>query len=83
MGDEIRKIPIALDGAGTVVQTANLLTQYHLISLEHLQRAAHERFNLAIAQGDPTPPHVSQQEFLAQQQMMLTRKFFTRRLIAA
>ena len=55
MGDEMQKTPIAWDGAGTVVQTANLLTQYHLISLEHLQRAAHERFNLAILQGDPIP----------------------------
>ena len=39
-----------------MVQTANLLTQYHLISLRHLQLEAHVRFNLAIAQGDPIPP---------------------------
>ena len=83
MGDEMRKIPIAWDGAGTVVQTANLLTQYHLFLLEHLQRAAHVRLNLAIAQGDPIPPHLSQQESLAQQQLMTRRKVFTRRLIAA
>ena len=51
----MQKTPIAWDGAGTVVQTANLLTQYHLISLEHLQCAAHERFSLAILQGDPIP----------------------------
>ena len=55
MGDEMRKIPIAWDGADTVVQTTNLPTQYHLILPEHLQRASHERFNLAISQGDPIP----------------------------
>ena len=55
MGDEMRKIPIEWDGTGTVTRTANLLSQYHLITLEDLQRASHARFNTSIAQNDPIP----------------------------
>ena len=38
-----------------MTKTANLLSQYHLIKLEHLQRASHARFNIPIAQADPIP----------------------------
>ena len=55
MGDETRKIPIVWDGTGNVTRTANLLSRYHLITLEHLQRASHARFNKPIAQNDPIP----------------------------
>ena len=52
MGDKMRKAPITWDGTGTVTATANLLTQYHLVLLKHLQQTAHKRFNIKIGSTD-------------------------------
>jgi len=55
MGEIITKVPIAYANDGTVTKTANMLSQYHLITLDDVQRFAHSRFNNPIAIGDPIP----------------------------
>ena len=56
MGDVISKIPTQFNADGTVKSTANLLTQYHRITLKNLQRAAIARYNVALAIADPILP---------------------------
>ena len=55
MGDEISKIPTQFNLDNTVKSTANLLTQYHQITLKNVQRAAIARYNVALAVADPVP----------------------------
>ena len=45
MGDVISKIPNQFNADGTVKLTANLLTQYHRITLKNVQRASIARYN--------------------------------------
>ena len=56
MGDVISKIPNQFNADGTVKSTANLLTQYHRITLKNVQRASIARYNMALAVADPIPP---------------------------
>ena len=56
MGDVISKIPTQFNTDGTVKLTANLLTQYHRITLENVQRAAIAQYNVALAVADTIPP---------------------------
>ena len=58
MGDVISKIPTHFNADGTVKSPANLLTKYHRITLENVQRAAIARYNVALSVSDliPTPP---------------------------
>ena len=51
MGKVITKIPIEYAADGYVTKTANLLTQYHQITLEDMQRSPHKHFNTPIAIG--------------------------------
>lgn len=55
MGEVITKVPTEYANDGTVIKSANLLSQYHLLTLDDVQRAAHNRFNTPIASGDPIP----------------------------
>ena len=56
MGDLISKIPTQFNADGTVKSTANLLTQYHQITLENVHCAAIAQYNVALAIVDPIPP---------------------------
>ena len=58
MGTVVTKIPTEWDAAGNATEHANLLTQYQGLSLVQVQRAAHRRYNTAIAANDliPTAP---------------------------
>ena len=55
MGEVITKVPIEYANDGTITKTANLLSQYHQVTLDSVQRAAHKHFNVHIANGDPIP----------------------------
>ena len=55
MGEVITKIPIEYAADGTVTKTANLLSQYHQVTLENVQRAAHKHFNIPVANGAVIP----------------------------
>ena len=55
MGKVITKLPIEYANDSTVTKTANLLLQYHLVTLKDVQQAAHKNFNIQIANGDPIP----------------------------
>ena len=83
MRDKMRKIPIEWDGLGNVTRTATLLTQYHLITLNHLQRASHARFNTPIAQTNPIPAAPFMARTLAPATVEDDKNFFTRKLSAA
>jgi hypothetical protein len=48
-------IPVEFNGDGSVKTTKNLLTQYHSITLEDCQRAAHARYANKLNPGDPIP----------------------------
>ena len=56
MGDVISKIPTNFNADGTVKSTANLLTQYHQITLENVQCVASSQYNVDLAVADPIPP---------------------------
>ena len=56
MGNVVTKLPIAHNPDGTVMTTANLITQYQKMTIENLQRAAFVRYNIALALGAPIPP---------------------------
>ncbi len=59
MGPVMTNIPIQFSADGsTITKSADLLTQYHQVQLEHLQRAAHEIFDTAITHNAdiPAPP---------------------------
>ena len=56
MGDVISKIPTQFNADGTVKSTANILTQYHRITLENVQRATIAQYNMTLAVADPIPP---------------------------
>ena len=56
MGAVVSKVPFEYEGDGvTVRKTANLLSQYHQLSLENLQRSAHAYFNTTLAVGTAIP----------------------------
>ena len=55
MGEVITKVPTEYANDGTIAKTANLLSQYHQVTLDSVQRAAHNHFNIHIANGDPIP----------------------------
>ena len=55
LGNIVRAVPIRWNANGSVKLTANILTQYHQISLEDVQRAAFGRFHEPIAPGNPIP----------------------------
>ena len=54
-GNVIRTIPIDFNLDGTVKTTANLMTQHHLVKLEHVQREAIGRYGTALAAGAAIP----------------------------
>ena len=54
-GGVIRLIPIEWNADDSVKTTANLLTQHHLVKLEHVQRAAIERYSTPLAITDAVP----------------------------
>jgi hypothetical protein len=54
-GAVIRSIPIEWNADNTIKTTANLLTQHHLVKLEHVQRAALDRYSTPLAVGDAIP----------------------------
>ena len=54
-GGVIRSIPIEWNADNTIKTTANLLTQHHLVKLEHVQRAAIERYSAPLAVGAAIP----------------------------
>ena len=56
MGDVISKIPTQFNADGTVKSTAELLTQYHHITLENVQCADIAEYNVTLAIADPNPP---------------------------
>ena len=58
MGGVIKKPPTQFNADGTVKLTANLLTQYHQITIENVQRAAIARYNVAVAVADPITPYL-------------------------
>ena len=41
--------------AGNVTAHGNLLTEYSYIEMDRLQREAHKRYSIAIAEGDALP----------------------------
>jgi len=55
LGSIIRSVPYEFNQDGSVKSTANILTQYQLLSLQDVQRAAFGRFGEPIAPGDPIP----------------------------
>ena len=55
MGALIAKVPFGFEADGVTVKTANLLSQYHQLSLEDLQRSAHAYFNTTLALGTAIP----------------------------
>ena len=56
MGNVFTKVPIAHNPDGTVMTTANLITQYQQMTIEDLQRAAFARYDTALALVAPIPP---------------------------
>ena len=55
MGKAITKVRTEYANDGTVTKTANLLSQYYLVTLDSVQQAAHKHFNVQIANDDPIP----------------------------
>ena len=55
MGTVVTAVPTAYDANNVATKTANLLTQYQGLTLDQLQRVAHRRCNVAIADADPIP----------------------------
>ena len=55
MGTVVTKIPTEWDGTGAPTKHANLLTQYQGLTLPQVQRAAHKRYNVALAVAAPIP----------------------------
>ena len=55
MGEIVTKIPTERAADGTVAKSINLLTQYHQLDLELLQREGNALYNVAIADGAPVP----------------------------
>ena len=58
-GSVIRSIPIEYNIDGTIKTTANLLTQHHLVKLEHVQRAAIARYSTPLVGPVAVIPDVS------------------------
>ena len=55
MGDIVRSVPIEWNPDGSIRKTANLLTQYQQISIQHCQRSAIECYSTALGHGAPIP----------------------------
>ena len=57
IGDVISKTPTHFNADVTVNLTANLLMQYHRITLENVQRAAIAHYNVALDVANHIPPY--------------------------
>ena len=56
MGKGVTAVPINRNADGTSSgQTANILSQYSLITIDDLQRQAHTTYMARLAEGDPIP----------------------------
>lgn len=58
MGDTVRRVPIEWNIDGTIKTTANLLTQYQQVKVEHCQRSAIATYSAPLGTGAaiPNPP---------------------------
>ena len=58
LGKIVTKVPALVSPGGVVLQHANLITQYQLLSFERLQREAHRRYATPLRedQAIPAPP---------------------------
>ena len=58
LGKIVTKVPALVSPGGMVLQHANLITQYQLLTFERLQREAHRRYATPLRedQAIPAPP---------------------------
>ena len=55
MGDTVRSVPIEWNIDGTIKSTANLLTQYQQVKVDHCQRSAIAIYDTPLATGTAIP----------------------------